>query len=201
MKTSERSHDDAHLVQRCLKGDAVAWQQLVQHYAALVHSVPVRYGLTPAEVDDVGQEVFLALAQGLAQIEDPQRLSAWLITTARRFSWRALYGRRQEQPASNDDLAATERLSKLTPLVQPTPTVNELFAAWLRQEALQQGLQRLNERCRQLLMFLFLDPNEPSYTEISEQLGLPLGSIGPTRIRCLQQLRSILEGLGFERAD
>jgi RNA polymerase sigma factor (sigma-70 family) len=193
--------DPSLLVQRCLNGDAAAWQALVQRYAPLVHSVPVRYGLTPAEVDDVGQEVFLALAQSLAQIEDPQRLSAWLMTTARRYSWRALYRRRQEQPASADDLAATESFSTSTPIGQQALTMNELLTGWQRQEALQQGLQRLGDRCRQLLVLLFLDQSEPSYEEVSTRLELPIGSIGPTRNRCLRQLRSILEGLGFEQLE
>jgi RNA polymerase sigma factor (sigma-70 family) len=190
--------DPTPLVQRCLNGDAKAWQTLVQRFAPLVHSVPIRYGLTPAEVDDVGQEVFLALAQSLAQIEDPQRLAAWLITTARRYSWRAIYRRRQEQPASADDLATSEGLGTSVPIGQPAPAINELLASWQRQEALQQGLQRLGHRCRQLLVLLFLDQSEPTYEEISARLDLPIGSIGPTRNRCLQQLRSILEGLGFD---
>jgi RNA polymerase sigma factor (sigma-70 family) len=185
------------LVQRCLRGDAMAWQQLVQHYAPLVHSVPVRYGLPPAEVEDVGQEVFVALAQGLHQLEDPERLSGWLLTTARRITWRVLQRRRQEQPASAADVAETDHAPQHT-LITPAPSMQALLTGWQRQEALHAGLTRLSERCRDLLTRIFLDPAEPSYDEISRQLGLPKGSIGPTRNRCLQQLRTILEGLGYD---
>jgi RNA polymerase sigma factor (sigma-70 family) len=66
------------------------------------------------------------------------------------------------------------------------------LVGWLRQEALHQALEQLGDRCRQLITLIFLDPNEPSYDEISEQLHMPKGSIGPTRNRCLQQLRSHL---------
>jgi RNA polymerase sigma factor (sigma-70 family) len=194
------------LIARCRRGDGRAWQQLVQRYARLVHSVPVRYGLTPAEVDDVGQEVFLALAQGLAHLDDPESLPAWLITTARRYSWRVMQRRRREQPLGQQDLAEAERttdqdLSTAPPLGSRAPSLNELFEGWQRQELLTAGLARLGERCRTLLTLIFLDPQEPSYEEISDQLRMPKGSIGPTRNRCLQQLRTILEGLGFVEQD
>jgi DNA-directed RNA polymerase specialized sigma24 family protein len=73
----------------------------------------------------------------------------------------------------------------------------ELLEGWHRQEVLAAGFARLGERCRTLLTLIFLDQEEPSYDDVSAQLGIPKGSIGPTRNRCLQQLRSLLEGLGF----
>lgn len=191
------SISNTQLVQRCLEGDATAWQQLVERYARLVHSVPARYGLTRSEVDDIGQEVFLALAQNLHQIDDPERLSAWLLTTARRLSWRLLQKRKQEQPAVDGDLSDVEWAHTAQGVTQGAPTINELLLGWQHQEALAQGMQRLQERCQVLLTLIFLDQAEPSYDEISERLDIPKGSIGPTRNRCLQQLRTILEGLGF----
>jgi RNA polymerase sigma factor (sigma-70 family) len=192
---------NTQLVQRCLQGDADAWQQLLERYASLVHSVPIRYGLTSAEVNDIGQEVFLALAQGLHQIDDPERLPAWLLTTARRLSWRALQKRKQEQPVAEGDLADVDLPHSAQSVTQLAPSINELLRGWERQEVLQQGLVRLNERCRHLLTLIFLDQNEPSYDEIALQLAIPKGSIGPTRNRCLQQMRAILEGLGFDAND
>lgn len=188
------------LVQRCLRGDARAWDALVARYARLVHSVPVRHGLAPQEVDDVGQETFLALAQHLHAIDDPERLAAWLATTARRFTWRALQNRRRER-----SLEEVEEGAAVAPdgpqLVSPLPTPTDLLEGWGRQEALHAGLQRLQERCRSLLTLVFLAASEPSYDDIAAQLGIPKGSIGPTRNRCLQQLRAILEGLGFGHAQ
>lgn len=188
------------LVQRCLHGDAGAWSMLVERYARLVHAVPVRHGLTPAEVDDVGQEVFLALAQNLHDIDDPERLPGWLVTTARRLSWRTIQRRRQEETIDMQESQAVDT-GKLTPIVSAMPTPDDLLQTWGRQEALGQGLNRLQPRCRDLLSLLFLDAEEPSYDEISAQLDLPKGSIGPTRNRCLQQLRTILEGLGISTSD
>lgn len=188
------------LVQRCLAGDASAWQQLVDRYARLVHSIPVRHGLTSDEVSDVGQEVFLALAQHLHQIEDPERLPSWLVTTARRFSWRVLQKRRNEYTGEKSDISEETALDAtvIQPVFSKTPSMSELLEGWNRQELLAQAMSQLQERCRQLLRMLFLDASEPSYDEISNQTGLPKGSIGPTRIRCLQQLRSILEEMGFD---
>ncbi|MEZ4867668.1 MAG: sigma-70 family RNA polymerase sigma factor [Caldilineaceae bacterium] len=193
--------DNAELLARCQRGDAGAWQQLVRKYASLVHSIPVRYGLSPAEVDDVGQDVFLALAQHLHQIEDPQSLPAWFITTTRRLSWRALQKRQREQPLVEVDLAEAEDRAGVHRVGGGAPSISELMTGWQRQEVLAQGLARLPERCRQLLMLIFLDPDEPSYDDISEKLAMAKGSIGPTRNRCLQQFRLILEGLGFSARD
>lgn len=202
------SYSNTELVERCLQGDAAAWQELVDRYGRLVHSVPVRYGLTPMEVDDVGQEVFLALAQSLHQLEDPERLSGWLVTTARRTSWRLLQKRRREQITDSGDLldasvpphvdsAAADDESGYVFASGP-PSMQDLIEGWTYQEALQAGLEKMGERCRQLLTLLFLAPEEPSYDEIGEQLEMPIGSIGPTRTRCLQKLRQILEGLGYD---
>ena len=196
------------LVNRCRRGDSSAWQQLIERYARLVHSIPVRYGLTEAEVDDVGQEVFLALAQGLDKIEDPESLPAWFITTARRHSWRAIQKRKREQPLAGSDLSEAHLHDTATTAVssgvrimhnfgERMPSMADLLEGWQQQEMLNVGLNRLGDRCRALLTLIFLDREEPSYDDICIQLQIPKGSIGPTRNRCLQQLRSILEGLGF----
>lgn len=185
------------LIHRCRHGDATAWQRLIHRYARLVHSVPVRYGLMPAEVDDIGQDVFLALAQHLHQIADPESLPAWLITTARRASWRALQRRKREQPLSEINLTDVETEHLLQPVGHQAPSLQELLEGWEYQEALVQGMTKLGERCRELLTLIFLDQREPSYDEISSSLGIAKGSIGPSRNRCLHQLRTILEGMGF----
>lgn len=203
MKTATTPQENEILIERCLRGDAEAWRALVDRYARLVHSVPVRYGLSQPEVDDVGQEVFLALAQNLHRIEDPERLPAWLLTTARRASWRALNQRKREQPGIEETVGELEvRSGQVVGSARHTvPSMHELLLGWGRQEALDQAMARLRERCRTLLTLLFLDPAEPSYDEISTRLGVSKGSIGPTRTRCLTQLRAILEGLGFSAED
>lgn len=183
------------LVARCLAGDASAWEALVQRFVGLVHSVPVRHGLSPMEVDDVGQEVFLALARHLDRIENPEALPAWLLITARRLCWRAVQKRRQESNLAADGSPDAEERIRDSALQMPG--METLLAGWQRQEALEKSLGRLDAKCRDLLWMLFLDRQEPSYEEICAQLSMPIGSIGPTRTRCLGKLRSILDGLGF----
>lgn len=178
----------AALVQRCMQGDANAWRQLVDRYARLVHSVPARYGLSVAEVEDIGQEVFLALAQNLHTIEDPDRLPAWLVTTARRLCWRIVQRQRRERPLEEVTETGDEYTSH-PELVSLLPTPEEALEGWNRQVALQAAVARLSPRCRQLIELIFLDPRELSYDEISAQLHIPKGSIGPTRNRCLGHLR------------
>lgn len=201
MFTQNDVPSNAELLQRCQAGDASAWQLLVRRYGRLVHSVPVRYGLNRTEVEDIGQEVFWALAQQLARVEDPERLGAWLMTTARRISWRVMQQRRQEEPDAVTDVMEQEVISGNLVGRGSLPTHHELVSGWERQEALQAGLGRMGSRCRELLTLIFLDSEEPSYDEISETLGMPKGSIGPTRNRCLAQLREILVGLGFGDSD
>jgi RNA polymerase sigma factor (sigma-70 family) len=197
MPPNQRATEDEQLVERCRQGDATAWQALVSRYAPLVHSVPVRYGFTRAEVEDVAQEVFLALAQGLSQIEQIDRLPAWLLTTARRYSWRVMRNRNREQPLAGGDLADLDPPTA-RPLSTPAPTMHELLVGWERQEILGQALERLSLRCRTLLTLIFLDPDEPSYDLIAERLGIPKGSIGPTRSRCLNQLRRLLDDSTYD---
>ena len=188
----------SELVEQCLNGNEHAWNLLVQRYARLVHAIAVRHNLPPAEVDDIGQDVFVALAQHLHEIQDPERLPGWLVTTARRLCWRAVQRRRAEislDPAGGDE----DEGAAVHQLESPQPTPDSLVDVWGRQQMLDQAMELLHERCQQLIGLIFLDPAEPSYDEISVQLGIPKGSIGPTRNRCLQQLRSILRGLGVSQ--
>ena len=195
IKSTTKKPSDRTLVERCLRGDEKAWRALVDRYARLVHSVPVRHGLNPVEVDDIGQEVFMALAQNLHRIDDPERLPAWLLTTARRASWRLIHKRKREQPGARMDVSELEPSASARRIGAGMPSMGELFTAWERQELLAQAMTSLRERCRALLSLIFLDPMEPSYDEISAQIGIKKGSIGPTRNRCLAQLRTILVGL------
>lgn len=195
------SPSNERLIQACLRGDQGAWQQLVDRYSRLVHSVPVRYDLPPQAVDDVAQDVFLALARHLHQVEDPDALPAWLITTARRLSWRAVQKQRRETAPDSAELSDAPQGLGDPVLSAPLPTLADLLRGWGHQEILSAGLTRLEQRCRDLLSLIFLDPDEPTYDEIADRLKMPKGSIGPTRNRCLAKLREILTGLGFGAED
>lgn len=186
------------LIARCRRGDAHAWQMLVDRYARLVHAVALRHGLRGGEVEDVGQEVFLSLARALPEIDDPERLPGWLATTTRRASWRAGQMRRRESELDEVEQEAVTAHNHVL-AAAPMPSLQEMLTTWQRQDALGKALTLLQERCRHLLTMLFLDEGEPSYDDISAQLDIPKGSIGPTRTRCLNKMREILESLGHDR--
>lgn len=185
------------LVERCLQGDESAWVTLVERYARLVHSIPGRHGLTQDEVEDVAQDVFLVLARHLHQIQEPESLPKWLMTTARHRSWQLIQKRSKEAPASSDELSDAYPPSIVSSLFSSVPNLSDLTELWDHRETLHHGLQRLSSRCSSLLTLLYLDPEEPSYDEIAQAMSISKGSIGPTRKRCMEQLRDILEGLGF----
>lgn len=193
------THDpnrDELLIKQALAGNNEGWNQLVEIYAPLVHSIPLRHGLATTDTEDVSQETFLALAQNLHQLENPGALPAWLMTTARRLSWRAVQKAKQDSTLDEDTLTSLVEKEQ-SPLSPTIPSMSELLDQWQNQEMLTQGFKALGDRCRQLLRLIFLNEQEPSYEEISQQLGISKGSIGPTRNRCLAQLREILTGLGY----
>jgi len=180
--TVERS--DSDLVRACLEGRQQAWDRLVERYARLVRSVAIRYGFADADADDVTQNVFIVAYRRLETLADHQRLASWLITVAHRECWR--HGRRRDMPREFD-----ERFADVN------APAHEDVLAWERQELVQRGLIRLGGRCQRLLTALFLQPGRPDYPAVAEQLGMKIGSIGPTRARCFRKLERILLDLGF----
>lgn len=173
---------DQSLLQSCRRGDARAWRELLDRYGRLVYSIPINFGLTATDADDVAQATFSALIQSLHVIEDEERLGAWLGTVARRQTWRLAERRKRETPKEHDQL---DGLS----------TDDDARAKVERLEWVHQGLVRLDERCKSLLTALYFDEGERSYVEVADRFSMPVGSIGPTRARCLSKLREILESL------
>ncbi len=175
---------DAALVDRCLRGEESAWTDLVARYERLVFSIALREGLTTEDAADVAQTVFEALLKAVRSARTADNLAAWLVTVTRRQSWRIR--------TSNSRHGSLEGDNDLTHLPVNDRTAEIDSAVWV-----YGGLQRLGEPCRSLLLALYFEAEEPSYAEIAARLGRPVGSIGPTRARCLERLR---EALGAEAA-
>jgi RNA polymerase sigma factor (sigma-70 family) len=169
------------LVARARNGDELAWDALVELYAPLIWSVCRRYRLTGADAEDVAQVVWLYLAGQLDRIRDPAAIPAWLVTTTRRECVRVRRAALRSCPAGYVlDAEAVPDDKGMT-------AAQELLVAE-RHAALRGALARLPPGCRQLLTLLIADPPVP-YTEISARLGISIGSIGPSRARCLEKLR------------
>ena len=184
--------DDATLVARCREGDASAWGALVQRYQRLIYAIVRRAGLDEQAAAEVFQTVFLRLLQHLPRIAEPARLQAWIVTTAKREAW--LQRRRGERTVSMTlaDADADAADDDTWAVADSAPGPEDTVAHWQLIAQVQRGLERLDERCRHLLEALF--GAEPvGYDEVVQRLGMPIGSIGPTRARCLARLRQFLD--------
>jgi RNA polymerase sigma factor (sigma-70 family) len=187
---------DQALVAACLKGEASAWDALIKRYAALIYSVGMRAGLSESEREDLFQDVCLILLDHLSDLRDTARLAGWLISTTKREAWRRQKkrGAKLASELGEGEWAMEGAASIHAP---PASSPEADILALENQQLMREALTRLADRCRHLLTLLYGTEEPPSYAEISEQCNLPVGSIGPTRARCLQQLRKLLLETGF----
>jgi RNA polymerase sigma factor (sigma-70 family) len=180
---------DRELLNACREGDESSWEVLVDRYQRLIYAIPRRAGLNEDQSGEVFQEVFATLLQKLNDITDPDRLHAWLVTTARRKTWRLMTKERLRRPSSGDD----ERDEELARVVDNAPLPDENLVRLEEQHRIRAALQALDERCQKLLTLLYYRPKPPSYAEIAAAFGTSEGSIGPTRARCLKKMLQLLE--------
>lgn len=184
------SGDDpvAELLERAAAGSQDAWNEVVRRYERLVWSVARAHRLDAADAADAVQTTWLRLVEHLGAIHEPERLAAWLATTARRESLRLAGRRRREQGQGDDD--------ELAVIPDDGVDVEASLLASERDATLLRALRRLDDRCQRLLRVLSASP-PPRYEAVAEAFGMPIGSIGPTRGRCLQRLRGALTELGW----
>jgi RNA polymerase sigma factor (sigma-70 family) len=176
--------DVASLVRRAVEGDRHAWEGLVDQYARLIWSITVDFKLIESDAADVAQTTWLRLLQHIDRIEHPDRVGSWLAATARNECLRSLAARKRVV-LGHDDV-------ELDSAVAHGPEIDERLLADERAQVVRDALARLPRRWQRLLEMLMADPPVP-YADISDELGLPVGSIGPTRGRCLAQLRVLLQ--------
>jgi RNA polymerase sigma factor (sigma-70 family) len=189
MKLFGGGDDLDRLLERCKRSDAQAWSALVDRFKGLVYSVPRRMGLNDDDAADVFQHTFQALHSNLDRIDNPQYLPRWLVVTASRecLRLRRIHAR---VPVGGDALDLEQVLA------DDERTAEETSIASTEAEEVRTALAAMPDRCRTLLTMLFMDESN-SYQEISDQVGIPIGAIGPTRARCLAKLKDILERRGF----
>ncbi len=189
---------DAELVGWARAGDAAAWEAIVRRHGGLVRAVAHRRGLDAAGADDVVQEVFLALLRGLDGLANPQGLVRWLLTTAERTAARQARSRRRGLGAGPVAADGDEAPGVPEPADEDAPGAFERLAALEDRHRVRVALESLGQRCRDLLAVLYGRgaAGPPSYDRVAAELGMPRGSIGPTRARCLARLLAILEAGG-----
>lgn len=192
MDTQEDSQD-AELIARCRRGDASAWAALVKRYQRLVYAVVMRAGHDEHTAADVFQTVFSRLLQHLPRLTQPERLQAWIVTTAKREALLARrIGQRTVSMSADED---EDGRSSVADVADEAPLAEQALSDLQQLNRLRQALDRMDERCRDLLTMIFADEDEKlPYEEVAVRLQMPVGSIGPTRARCLQKLRRLVEG-------
>ena len=170
------------LVTRARNGDKQAWDALVERYAPLIWSICRRHRLGDADAEDVGQSVWLQLVDQLDRVRDPAALPGWLATVTRRECLRVLC-------AVRAPLAARYVMDGETIPDEQAGTAEQELLAAERHAALREAFRDLPPSGQRLILMLIQEPPVP-YAEISVRQGIPVGSTGPTRSRCLDKLRS-----------
>ncbi len=185
---------DAELVARCASGEASAWEALVHRYKNLIYAIPHRMGLGPSDADDVFQITFARLAERIESLENPSRVRAWLVTTARRIGLDTVARGRVR-----GNTAGPEALSEVR---DPADLASDELERLQNRDLVRRALGRLDERCRELLSKLYYRQDAAadarSYARVANELAMPVGSIGPTRLRCLQKLLAEFQRLAIE---
>jgi RNA polymerase sigma factor (sigma-70 family) len=188
---------DGALLLACRQGNQAAWEGLVKRYQRLVYAIPRRSGMSEDSAADVFQRVFSALFESLHRIEQPERIAAWLVTTAKRETWRMSRRERALDPLPGSDGDGDGEGGETdVPDVSPLP--DDIVQGLQQQHAVRTALAQMDARCRALLTMLFYRAETPPYSEIAAALDTSEGSIGPTRARCLQKLRRLLDAAGWE---
>ena len=178
--------DVAGLVKHASAGDTWAWERLIDQYGRLVWSITREFKLAESDAADVFQTTWMRLIEHIDRLDRPDRVGSWLAATARNECLRSL--------ASHKRLVLVPEEVAFDGPATHEPEVDEALLADERAQTVREAMAHLPPRWQRLLELLMADP-PASYAEISDELGLPVGSIGPTRGRCLARLRVLLPDL------
>ena len=179
---------DAELVRDCRRGDESAWDTLVNRYQRLIFTIPRRAGLSEEQSADIFQEVFLTLFEKLNEIEQPDKIRSWIVTTAKFKTWGAIRSQKGfYAPATEAEMEA-----EMTNLLDKSPLADDVLIKLEQQHQIRTALKELEERCQKILSMIYLRDAAASYAEVANAIGVGETSISPMRARCLQKLAKIL---------
>lgn len=185
---------DAELVQRCRQGSEVAWRALVVRFQRLIYTVPRRAGLGEDAAADVFQLTFSRLFDHLDRIEQPDRIQAWLVTTARFETLRLLRERSRQvsMTPSTQGGGDDNDVDPMELIADDAALPEDQLSDLQQQHRVRRAVAQLDERSQALVELLFLQDEPLPYAEIALRLGIAEGSIGPTRARVLSKLRAAM---------
>lgn len=179
-------HEAAELFRRFRDGDSAALDDLVRLLTPVLWHVVRAYGLEQDHAEDVVQTTWLRLVRGHAKIADPQAVSSWVIVSARREAWRV--AKQSKRVSAVDDDILAEHIPDAASAESHVVLTDDQRQLWA-------AVNTLNERCRRLLRVVAFE-DRPDYASLAKDLAMPVGSIGPTRGRCLTKLREALSAQG-----
>ena len=185
---SDIARSDADLLKRCRKGDQTAWNDLVERYQRLIFAIPRRAGLTDEQAEDVFQDVFITLFEKLDEIEQPDRIRSWMVTTAKFKTWAVVRGQKNIRIPET----AEEMESEMAAIPDLAPLADEQLIAIEQRHLIRTALTQLEERCQKILSMIYLSAQAASYADVAAEIGVGETSISPLRSRCLKKLEKIL---------
>lgn len=177
--------DTEEFVQRLREGESVAWQQFFREHGRLIWSVAGRLGLGREDAEEVFQNTCIICHETVDRLRDPSRLPSWIYRIAYRQTLAVRNRSRRAQGVADADEIVDRTAADL-------PSMDNLLVEFEVAAELQETLDEVGPPCSDLIRQLYLTAPRPSYEEISESLDMPIGSIGPTRARCLERLRKRL---------
>lgn len=185
--------EEGVLVQACLAGNEDAWEQLFKRYSRLIYKIPISFGFPSLEAEEIFQEVAMEIVTCLSTLQSHAHLHPWIVTIARRVCIRRL---RSAKRYNTVDLQLLE-----STIEQGVDSLDEMLIRLEEYSLLRDALAALEPKCRTLLTELFLKDPPLTHAAVAAALQLPLGSIGPTRARCLEKLREQVELLSQSRLE
>ena len=183
------SHEDEILVRECLNGNNQAWSALIDKYKKLIYSIPIKHGFSTDDAGEIFQTVCLTLLHELPQLREPRALAAWLIRTT---AHKCKSYRRDQKLYADDPIDENSNLN-----VQTDQLPENLLQELEREQILREAMEEQQPECQQLIHLLFFQNPPLRYDEAAQALGMAKGSVGATRIRCLEKLRRSLARRGL----
>jgi RNA polymerase sigma factor (sigma-70 family) len=180
--------DDADLVRRCRSGDQAAWDALVDRYQRLIYTIPRRAGLSEEQAADVFQEVFLTLVEKIDEIQQPERIRSWMVTTAKFKTWGVIRGSKGFHSPETEE----EMENEMAAIPDTSPLADDVLVELEEQHLIRAALLTLEERCQKILSLIYLREPAATYVEVAAAVGVGETSISPLRSRCLKKLEKVL---------
>ena len=177
----------------CRRNEQTAWDELVDRYQKLVYAIPRRARLDEDQAADVFQDVFLTLVQKIDEINQPEKIRSWIVTTAKFKTWSIIRGSRELRRARSIEEMEVEMAN----IADESPLADDALIELEEQHLIRAGLRSLDERCRQILSMLYLHSSAPSYAEVGAAIGVGETSISPLRSRCTAKFRRGIPGVSF----